>query len=49
MPIKRTGRDGREITIPDGCLGLQGPDGRMVSIPPDALGLGSRLIKPTRR
>lgn len=40
--MKFKGRDGVEVTIPDGCHGLQGRDGRMVAIPKGGHGLQGR-------
>ena len=40
--MKLKGRDGVEVTIPDGCHGLQGRDGRMVGIRPGGHGLQGR-------
>ena len=38
MPIRLAGRDGQEVTIPDGHMGLQGKDGHMVAVPPGHVG-----------
>jgi len=40
--MKLKGRDGKEVTIPAGAIGLQGRDGHMVPIPAGAVGLQGR-------